>query len=139
MIKLKTDPRYPYHYIIGVAMKQLQSKEPGKIYLKYGPLAFKNEDVEKMSEAITLSGDKIYTDIYRVSKQELCNMFGCTELIISFIGMREACRANMATMHHFSSDFELPNPEQYFEGLVERANQFKKERDYLESSRIKGY
>lgn len=123
MFNLKTDEKFPYHYIIGVNMKDMRSDDPGKMVLKYGPVYFTNEDVEKVSDALTLLNDKIYTDIYKMKPGQVYETMECNDIIMSLIGLRLAAQANAATIHHFSIEVPLPDADQFFEGYVERANE----------------
>ena len=139
MFDLKVDPENPHHYIIGVAIKDMRSKDPGKMFMKYGPVYFTNDDVEKVGDAMTLSNDKIYTDIYKMKAGEIYNTLGCSAIIMALIGLRFAAQANAATLHHFSVSDALPDAEKFFDGYVERANnKNSSERRGLDDSRIRG-
>lgn len=139
MFDLKVDLENPHHYIIGVAMRDMLSKDAGTIYMKYGPVYFTNDDVEKVGDSLTLLNDKIYSDIYKVKPKEIYEMLDCHDLIMSLIGLRIAANANAATLHHFSVSDPLPDAEKFFEGYVERANKKEtSERRGLDESRIKG-
>ena len=139
MFELKVDPKFPHHYIIGVAATTAVSEKPGTLFLKYGPIHFTNEDVEKVGDCTVLVNDKIYRDIYKMQPDEIYKIQGCSELIMALIGMKLAASANMATLHHFSVEHELSNAEEFFEGLVHRANISEKERKQLNDSRVRGW
>jgi hypothetical protein len=140
MFELKVDPKNPHHYIIGVAIKDMHSKNRGQMYVKYGPLYFTNDDVQNVANAKTLLDDKIYRDIYKMKPGEIYVTTECNEIIMTLIGIKIAARANNATLHHFSSSYELPNAEKFFDDYVERANIVNsKEMKGLDSARIKGY
>lgn len=139
MFELKVDERLPHHYIIGVAVKPATSgQDAGKLFLKYGPVYFTNEDVEKVSDSLTLMNDKIYTDIYKMSGSQIHELTGCSQIIMSLIGLKLAAQANQATLHHFSCEHELTGAEKFFEGYVERANKYNTEREGLKNAQIRG-
>lgn len=117
MVKLKTDPKLPHHYIIGVAMRGLKSKNPGELYLKYGPLYFSNKEVEDLRDAIMLSTDKLFP----TTNKEALDITKSRSLVHNISSMRMAARANTVTLHHFASSFKLED-EGHFEALVKQAN-----------------
>jgi hypothetical protein len=140
MFELNVDPNFPHHYIIGVAMHTLHSKTPGKMFLKYGPVYFTNDDVERVGDSIILSKDKIYRKIYNMKPSQIYKTNQCSELIMALTGLKMAAQANHATLHHFSSEVEMLDAEEYFEWLVDFANKPEsEERKKLDESRIKGY
>jgi hypothetical protein len=137
MFELKVDPKFPHHYIIGVAIHAMTSGTPGKLWLKYGPVYFTNKDVKKVKDACHLSGDKIYTDIYKMTKSDIYRLTDCTELVLSLIGLKMAAEVNQATLHHFSTEIKLPDPEKFFCHFVNSANiESSSERKKLNASRI---
>jgi len=138
MFDLKIDPKLPHHYIIGVAMHPMKSSMPGKMFLKYGPVYFTNKDVAQVSDSLTLINDEIYTKIYNMSPSEIYIMTDCSELVMSMIGLKIAAQANQATIHHFSSEWEVKESENFFDGLVSRANKKdSRERKQLDDSIIR--
>lgn len=139
MFKLKVDSNLPHHYIIGVAMHTLHSSTPGKMFLKYGPVYFTNDDVERVGDSAALSKDKIYKDIYKMTNADILELNDCSSLTNTIYSLKMAAMANHATLHHFSSEIELPNANEFFEGLVNRANKYKEEKQKLNESRIRGY
>jgi hypothetical protein len=138
MFKLKVDPNLPHHYIIGVAMRDMLSSTPGKMFLKYGPLYFTNDDVERVGDAATLSQDEIYKGIYKMSNSDICDLNECSELVKTLWGLKMAAMVNHATLHHFSCEVELTDANEFFEGFVKRANKFESERRKLHESKIGG-
>lgn len=138
MFDLKVDPELPHHYIIGVVIKPMSSENAGQMYLKYGPVYFTNDDVQKVSDSLTLMDDKIYTEIYKMSGSQIHQLTGCSEIIISFIALKIAAQANQATLHHFSCKEKVSDAENFFEGYVERANKYNTERKGLKNAKIRG-
>ena len=140
MFELKVDPKNPHHYIIGVALRDMRSKKPGKMFLKYGPVYFTNNDVEKVGDSLVLLNDKIYTEIYKMSSKQIYETVGCADIIMALIGLKIAAQANAATLHHFSTDYPLSEPDKFFKGYIERAQKYDgSERRGLEDARIRGW
>ena len=121
-LNLKTDPKLPYHYIIGVAIENAKSKTPGKLYLKYGPLFFTNDDVKKMQLGQQLSDDHIYKKIYKMTNNEIYKMTDCLTLITMFSGLFIASKINDASIHHFSCNFKHDDMNTFFTNMVCFAN-----------------
>lgn len=138
MFELKVDPKFPHHYIIGVAATTAVSEKPGTLFLKYGPIHFTNKDVERVGNCTVLIKDKLYRNIYKMEPDEIYKTQECSELIMALTGLKLAASANMATLHHFSTEVELIDAEKFFEGLVQRANTSDKERKQLKDARIRG-
>ena len=138
MFDLKVDPQLPHHYIIGVCMHTMRSSTPGKMFLKYGPVYFTNDDVQKVADSLLLLDDKIYRDIYKMTATEIYHTIGSAELIMSMIGLKMAAQANDTTLHHFSCEWPIHGAEKFFEGYVERANKFDKELKGLKDAEIRG-
>ena len=129
--KLKVDPKLPHHYIIGVTMKEMNTKNPGEMYLKYGPVHFINQDVENVQDAILLSQDKVFI----TTTSESCQIHNCQSLVMALIGMKMAAKANHATLHHFSSEYAIE--ENWFETFVKKANTNKVTKKKLMDAKIK--
>lgn len=129
--KLKVDPKLPHHYIIGVTMKEMDTENPGEIYLKYGPVHFTNQDVENVQDSILLSQD----EVFKTTTSESCQIHNCQSLVMALIGMKMAAKANHATLHHFSSEHEIE--EDWFETFVEQANTSKSTKKVLIGAKIK--
>ena len=127
---LKTDHKLPYHYLIGICMYQLPLKQAGQIYLKYGPVYFHNDDVDRLRDAIMLMQDKLFP----TSKEESLSINNVNELVSIISSMILSCRANNGTMHHFSSDCELDS--KHFEQLVESSNKSEYIRSLIDNARI---
>lgn len=130
MVKLKTDPKLPHHYIIGVAMRTLQDKNPGEVYLKYGPVYFTNEDVKQVGDAMMLSKDKLFP----TTNKEALEITETRSLVHTLSSMKMSAKVNMVTLHHFASEFELE--EGYFEGLVKLSNRATYMKEMLKEAKI---
>ena len=78
MFDLKVVDKRPHHYIIGVQIRTMRSSNPGQMFLKYGPVYFTNDDVEKVSQSLTLLDDKIYTEIYKMTPTQIHKVTGCS-------------------------------------------------------------
>ena len=128
MYELKIEKNLPHHYMISVAMRTLTEKEPGKIYLKHGPLYFSNDDVMRMQSAAMLSKDKLF----KTTSKKALEIFESTELATAISGMKLAAMANNCTIHHFSSKEKISD--EWFETLVDRANKSKDAKKLLEES-----
>lgn len=116
MYELKTDPKFPYHYLISVGIRDMFSKDRGKLYLKHGPLQFTNNDVSNVQSSVMLSKDKLF----KTTNREAMDNFNVAGLVGSIHGMLMAATANQCTVHHFSS--ETPIDDDYWEGFVNLAN-----------------
>ena len=131
MIPLKVDKKRPHHYLIGVALHSINAgKKAGQRYLKYGPIHFTNDDVDKVLSAIMLSDDKLF----KTTEKEALNIHGCADLVRNIASMRFSISTNQASLHHFSSEFEIE--EEWFETLVDLANKYKSNLELLEKSRV---
>lgn len=123
MLEIKTDPHFPHHYIIGVGMYSgLSDPKSGQLYLKYTPVYFHNRDVEKLLDALTLMCDSLYQKIYQTTTKELLQLNECSNLVNTISTLKFAAKANDITLHHFSTEYEIPDPEEFFERFVERGN-----------------
>ena len=131
MYELKVDPKLPYHYFISVGVRTMQSKTPGRMFLKHGPLHFTNDDVKQVQKAAMISNDKLFP----TSNKEALSMFGMSELTHSIWSMFIAAGANNCTVHHFASD--TPFPDGFWSGFVDRANESDYERGKLLSAKVK--
>jgi hypothetical protein len=131
MIPLKVDPKLPHHYLIGVAMHSLRSgKLAGKVFLKYGPVHFTNDDVDKVLSSIMLSSDKLF----KTTEKEALKIHDCSELVASIGAMKISISANEGTMHHFSSQYEIDD--EWFAALVDMANISNSNKELLDKSRV---
>lgn len=133
--KIKADPKLCHHYIIGVAMRSMNAgpKQRGKMFLKYGPIYFHHKDIENVQNAALMSIDKVF----KTSPKEASEMYDCSSLVIGITGMKMAAAANQATLHHFSSEYEIDDD--WFDGFVKNANISKSIRRQLDDARISTY
>lgn len=103
LTKIGYDSGLPHHYILGVGIHNMKSKDAGQIHLKYGPIYFNNEDIEKVRNIVYRISDKVF----KQSESEALNIEGCQDLVCSILYMQVSCQANQCSMHHISSSFEL--------------------------------
>lgn len=101
--KIGYDSNLPHHYILGVGLYDLRSKDAGQIYLKYGPIYFNNKDIEKVRNIVYRISDKVF----KQTESEALNIEGCQNLVCSILYMQVSCKANDCTVHHMSSSFKL--------------------------------
>lgn len=127
---LKIDSSLPYHYLIGIAIHSMRSKNAGKMFLKYGPIYYTNDDVKRMSNVISRCTDKVYVQ----TQEEAATAENCVDLIASISAMKLSCNANDCTLHHFSSAEKFDD--ESFELLVKLANTDKSSRKKLEGAKI---
>jgi len=130
MVKLKTDPKLPHHYIIGVGMRSLEDKNPGELYLKYGPVYFTNKEVKDLGDAIMLSQDKLFP----TTNKEALKITESTSLVHTLSSMKMAAKVNMVTLHHFASEFKIE--ENHFEDLVELSNKVESIKETIKEAKI---
>lgn len=129
--ELKTDSKLPHHYLIGVGMHPITAgKEAGKIFLKYGPLYFHNDDVDRLRDAVMMAEDKVF----KTTQREATKMYNVGGLVGSISGMKLSASANQCTLHHFSSGFKIDD--ESFETLVIASNVSSSTRRLLDDSRI---
>ena len=131
MFDLKIDPKRPHHYLLSVGIHSMIGKNPGKMFLKHGPVHFTNEDVENLRSAAILSQDKLF----KTSDRECLKNFECTEVAGSVRYMGLAANANMCSVHHFSSQYEISD--EWFENLVDLANVSEHNKELLIKSRVR--
>lgn len=127
---LKIDKTLPHHYLIGVAIKSIKSKDAGQFYLKYGPIHYTNDDVKKMANVVARCTDKLY----KQSQEEAANAEECTELISLISAMKLSCSINDCTLHHFSSSEKLNY--EHFTLLVKLSNTSKSSKEKLMEAKI---
>lgn len=131
MFDLKIDPKLFHHYFITVGMADMNSKNPGRMFLKHGPLYFCNDDVENVRSALILSNDRLFeTD----QKQALKN-FDCYVIAGSIRAMQLASNANNCSMHHFSSEYKIDD--EWFVTLVTVANTSQYNKELLQQSKMR--
>ena len=133
--KLNADPKLPHHYMIGVAMHAMNAgpKHRGKMFLKYGPIYFHHKDIENVQNAALMSID----EVFKTTPKEASEMYDCQSLVVAIHGLKLAASANQATIHHFSSECEIP--EDWWEGYVNNANSIESIREQLDAARINGH
>jgi len=132
-LKLKTDPKLFYHSIIAIAVHPATSgKFAGKMFLKYRPINFTNEDIEKAQMAAILSVDKLF----KTTSAEAVKVADCEELAVELSSFKMAAAANQCTLHHFSSEFEMD--EDSLKSIVNAANTSNYFKEKLKNSRIRG-
>jgi len=130
LYNLKVDPKLPHHYIIGIATKPIISKTPGKIFLKYGPIHYTNDDVVNMAEAKQLISDKLF----KTTPSEALYGRDVGILSASLGALFMTARMTEATVHHFSSEY--PIEDEWFVDFIETAH-MEHTKQLLESSRIR--
>lgn len=129
---IKADKRLFHHYIIAVGMdNDIRSEKCGRFYLKYKPIHFTHDDIEKVRDALMLSQDKVF----KTTQKEASTLYECDELIHSLTCVKYACLANSLVLHHFSSQEEIE--EEIFVGIVENAHRNDRFRDLLKESILK--
>ena len=131
MFDLKTDANLPHHYIINVAIQSLRSKDPGKMFLKHGPMYFTNDEVDRVRSAAILSQDRLF----KTSSEQALKNFNCLGLARSIRAMQLSGQANDCTTHHFSSPVKLDD--EWFVTLVDLANTSEQNKDLLKKSRMR--
>lgn len=133
--KLNADPKLPHHYIIGVAIHPMNSgpKNRGKMFLKYGPVYFHHKDIQNVQNAALMSVDKVF----KTSPKEASDMYDCRELVVAINGLKMAASANQASLHHFSSEFEIPDD--WWEGYIKNANTVESIKEQLDAARMSGH
>ncbi len=131
MFELKTDSALPHHYIISVGLTSIRSKNPGKLFLKHGPLHFTNKDVENIRSAAILSQDRLF----ETTQGECLRNFECSRLAGGIRFMQLAANENDCTVHHFSSQYEIGD--EWFVNLVDLANTSEHNKELLSKSRMR--
>jgi len=128
--KLKADPNLPHHYFITVAIKTMNEKNPGEMYLKYRPIYIHHTQIEKLRDAVMLSKDKIFS----TTSSEATKIFEVTDITNTFCSLKMAAKANQCSLHHFSSEYKID--EEWFNLFVEQANIIKSIKEQLQNARI---
>ncbi len=132
MFDLKADPELPHHYLISVGITTMQSKEPGKMFLKHGPLYFSHADILNAQGAAIMSQDRLF----KTSRKQAIKNFGCESLSVAIRGMQLAAASNQCSMHHFSSAIKLDD--EWFVRLVDGANTSEHNKNLLNVSKMRG-
>jgi len=107
------------------------SEDRGKLYLKYGPIVFTNEDVQNLKLAL----DTHKMVISKTSLQDALKLFNVSSIVATFSAFLISCRTNMCSVHHFSSDSAFDDD--YFEELVNKANKDKGIFRYLKEAEVR--
>jgi len=135
MFDLKIDTRLNYHCIIAVGVYPASDKPEkiGKMFLKYRPVYFTNDDIKRLRDAVMLSHDKIF----KTTSVEAVKLHECSELVNTLSGLFLSSMANKCSLHHFSSKYEIDDS--YFKFLINSCNHGDKESlRMLHDSRIRG-
>ena len=131
--KLKVDEKRPYHYMIGVGVHPMSSSKRGQVFMKYGPIFYTNEDVEKLQSTVILKNDKMYPG--GITEKEAIEISGASkELMGSIRGLLICAEVNNCTVHHFSSDCKFE--EEDLEAIVNAANISSSSMDFLMEAKI---
>jgi len=132
--KLKTDPKLPHHYIIAISIHSAETaiEKAGKYFLKYRPIYFHNDEIEKLRDVTMLAQDKLFP----TSQYEALDIYEMKQKAVSFSMMKVAAKVNMCTLHHFSSQYEMD--EEWFNSFVDQANYIKSIKEKLYDAKI-GY
>jgi hypothetical protein len=131
-LKLKVDSNLFHHYIIAVAVYPADVREKaGELYLKYRPIHFTNNDIEKVQNAAMLVNDKLF----KTSNSEAVKITSCEEIVREISGLKLAAAVNQCTIHHFSSSFEIE--EENFVTIIKSANKDDYFRNLLKQSLIR--
>jgi len=130
---IKTDPNRPHHYLIGVRINDsIWSDNIGKLRLSYGPIYFKNKDVEDFKSAIMLSKDKL---LHTTIKDAL-EIHGCSILQSEINAMKLAIVVNKGSLHHFSLEEKLIDEGEWFDNFVDMANTIPRNKQQLKEAKI---
>lgn len=135
MFKIKADPKLPHHYIMGVSIYNMNSSRSGEMYLKYGPVYFSHKDIMKVQDTVLLSMDKVF----KTTTKEAADIHECRALIISLNGLKLAASVNGVSLHHFSSESEIPDYWEWFKFFVKNSNKSETSKRKLLNARISGY
>ena len=133
-LQIKSDPKKPHHYIIAVAVHPATAgmKLAGKMFLKYRPIHFTNDDIESLQHAAIISKDKLFT----TTNSEAFAMVGMTQFASEYSSFKMAAAANLCSLHHFSLEFEVD--EEDFATIVNAANTSDYFKEKLKNSSIRG-
>jgi hypothetical protein len=126
-----TDER-PIHYIIGVAMHPATSSKRGQIFLKYGPVVFTNTDVVNLKLAIETSK----LELQKTTMKEALSLYNVSHLVHDLSGMLLSCQVNQCSVHHFSTHEAFDDD--YFDHLIDLANESEGVKEFLFKSQVKG-
>lgn len=128
--ELKADPKLPHHYFVAVAIKPMNSDDPGKMYLKYRPFYVSHSQIEKFRDAALITQDKLF----QTSQSEALQMHGLEGKAQEFAMLKLSAKVNLCTIHHFSSEHEID--EEWFDTFVNNANSTKSTKEKLLNAKI---
>jgi hypothetical protein len=132
ILDIKADKNFPYHYIVSVGCYSgINEPRTGQFYLKYKVVSFTHDDIEKVRSAIMLGSDQLF----KTNMKDAMNLCECNELVSTLSSLKFACRANIISMHHFSSEYEID--EDWFKNIVENAHRIESYRKLLQESLMK--
>ena len=134
MYDLRIDKKLPHHYLIMVDMYPMNHKHQGKIYLRGEPFHFTNEEVISLQGALILSKDKLF----KTGLDQALSNFNSHTIVSSIRGMQLTAMSNDCTLHHFSTEHEFDEAEEWFKALVHLANKSAYNKDLLKQARIRG-
>ena len=129
---IKTEPNFPHHYIIAVAIHPATSSKAGTMYMKYRPVYFTNEDVEHIQHAAMLTVDKLF----KTTDSEAFKCVGKVQLASQLSSLKLAASVNQCTLHHFSTEYETD--EESFDNIVNLANTSDYYKELLKNSKLRG-
>lgn len=131
ILEIKADKKLFHHYIVCVVMKGGVGEDSGTYKLKYKVIHFTHNSIENLRDAIMLKND----EVFKTTESEAMKIFDCEELVSTLHSLRLACKVNHATMHHFSSEYEID--EDWFETIVENAHKIQSYKKLLQESLMK--
>jgi hypothetical protein len=115
---IQKDLNFPHCYLVVVCMKQIKSDNPGHRFLKYRPIYFNNDDIDKVQKAEIRRTD----ELFQVSFQEALKLEGIAELVNTAEAVKAATSMNMGQLYLFRMQDKLSDPEEFFSKLVEKSN-----------------
>ena len=130
ILEIKTDKNLFHHYLIGVSIHTITHPTPGKYFLKYGPIYYTNDDVQKIANVVMRCDDKVFPQTHT----EASESEGCVELLNSVECMKSSCHVNQCSIHHFSSVDKFDDD--IFVGMVKLANHSNIMLDKLKKAKI---
>ena len=131
-MEIKADPKLPHHYIIAVSVYPATHNKAGQFYMKYRPVYFNHDDIEKMQYASILVKDKLF----KTTNEEALKIINKQELALTISSLTIAAEANQCTLHHFSSEFKMEESD--FENIVKLANISDEFKKILKNSSMRG-
>lgn len=136
ILGLKVDPKFPIHYFIGIAVNSNpSSKDRGKLFMKYNPIIFTNDDVKKIKIAKGVKKDKLIPS--EGMDENPYESFGVSGIIGTIKSFFIGCRANDCTVHHFSSSDDYIFSTDDFDSMVKAANSLESSYKKLMEARVR--